>query len=66
MKQAVNEVALEQLVALARDAGTSAHDELPAKIKGALAGRRASDRADQPQKPQQETGWRRLLGHIKI
>ena len=46
MQRKAIEVSLETLVSLARDAGISAHEELPERLQGVLTGRRAGDRGD--------------------
>ena len=58
------EVSLETLVSLARDAGMSAHEELPERLQGILKGRRATDRPDY--KPASKTTLGRFLSSLKI
>ncbi len=64
MQRNTAEVSLETLVSLARDAGMSAHDELPERLQGMLKGRRASDRG--VVEPVASNTLERLLSSIKI
>jgi hypothetical protein len=43
MNRNSSEVSLEKLVSLARDAGTSAHEELPGRLQDALMAHKARD-----------------------
>ncbi|ARN76163.1 hypothetical protein [Oceanicoccus sagamiensis] len=64
MQRNTAEVSLETLVSLARDAGMSAHDELPERLQGMLKGRRASDRGDARSANKNTLG--RLISSMRI